>query len=265
VSALAIVATSVTATGQSNTKTRAENGLVGVKLFDNGAKLIAMFGNPMDIQPVGVGGAAVGPTGGAGGAGGAGAPAAGGRVSNSGSGGAVATPNVNRPFNPFDTSFGNEMLFQGMKGGVGPEGDDEGAARGGPRIGGQGGAPRGGGGGNANIGGTGTNADRILFTRWIYKRGNSRYAFVLDKTSKVVQIEALGLSDAKVRTFRGATFGATFGDIVKKYGAPEGYEISGNTIVMRYLIGSKVAFRLNRLGKDQPHKVTGVVVSGGKL
>ncbi|MEJ5169693.1 MAG: hypothetical protein WHU10_01780, partial [Fimbriimonadales bacterium] len=47
--------------------TGAENGLYGVNLYDSAMKLIQKFGSPDDIEPLSVGGAAVGPAGGMGG------------------------------------------------------------------------------------------------------------------------------------------------------------------------------------------------------
>jgi hypothetical protein len=80
----------------------------------------------------------------------------------------------------------------------------------------------------------------------------------------VVQIEAIGLENRKVHTRRGIGFGDTFKDVMERYQTPEGYQISGDTIIMRYLVRDKVAFRLNRLGMDKPHVVTAIVVAAGK-
>lgn len=102
------------------------------------------------------------------------------------------------------------------------------------------------------------------YTRWIYNRNGSKYGFILDKSGKVVQIEAVGISNAKVRTVRGIGFGADFKKIIKTYGMPEKYEISGDTLLLRYLTRSKVAFRLSRLGEKRPVVVTGIVVAAGK-
>ena len=92
----------------------------------------------------------------------------------------------------------------------------------------------------------------------------SKYGFVLDKFNRVVQIEAIGMQDGKVKTRKGVSFGSSFGTLIKTYGTPDGYEINGDTIVVRFLQRNKVAFRLNRLGKDKTHQVTGIVVAGGK-
>ncbi|HWA82532.1 MAG TPA: hypothetical protein VG820_03800, partial [Fimbriimonadaceae bacterium] len=126
--------------------------------------------------------------------------------------------------------------------------------------------PRGGGGGgNGGAGGVGgTDSDRVTYTRWIYNRNASKYAFILDKFDHVIQVEAIGIQAGRVKTRRGVTFGSSFATILKKYGAPDGYEISGDNIVIRYLSKDKCAFRLSRLGENTPSVVTGIVVAAGK-
>jgi hypothetical protein len=119
------------------------------------------------------------------------------------------------------------------------------------------GAPAGGFGGS-------TASTRTVYTRWVYRRPTSNYSFIVDKFNHVVQIECIGMTDGAVRTARGIHFGSKFKEIVDAYGAPDAYEISGNSLVIRYLVRHKVAFRLNRLGEDKPHVVTGIVVAAGK-
>jgi hypothetical protein len=114
-------------------------------------------------------------------------------------------------------------------------------------------------------GGGGGAMTSTVFTRWIYRRGGSRYGFILDRGNRVVQIEAVGLFNRKVRTRKGVGFGSTFADLIKRYRTPDGYEISGEQIVVRFLSRDKVAFRLSRLGPDKPHVVTAVVVAAGKV
>ncbi len=87
---------------------------------------------------------------------------------------------------------------------------------------------------------------------------------MLDKFNRVSQIEAVGLSNKSVRTKRGISFGSSFGTIINKYNAPDGYEINGDNIVVRYLVRDRVAFRLSRVNAKKPHVVTGVVVAAGK-
>ena len=120
------------------------------------------------------------------------------------------------------------------------------------------------GGGGSGLGGGGGGGNRIMYTRWIYRSGSSRYAFVLDKFLRIVQIEAVGLNDGQVGTQRGIRFGSEFADIITAYNVPDAYEISGDTIVLRYLVRDHVAFRLSRLKAKEPHRVTGIVVAAGK-
>jgi len=132
----------------------------------------------------------------------------------------------------------------GAPGGMGP---------GGP--GGMGpGAPRAGGGA----------AEATTYTRWVYNRGGSKYGFVIDKWGRVVQIEAVGIQNAKVKTKRGVGFGATFAQIIKKYQTPDGYEIAGDSVTVNFLSKAKVAFHLMRLGEKTPQVVTGIVVAAAK-
>jgi hypothetical protein len=237
----------VSATAGAQHKSGAETGLIGIKLYDSGVRVVSIYGTPDEVQAVGGGGGSVpGPGGGSAGRGGPVGP-----------GGAprVGTGPVSEFSSPF--TFGNDMLRfqQALKGG----GGQEGPARGGP-VGAGGGPGPGAAGGGGSMGG----GDRVLFTRWVYNRGGSKYGFVLDRFSRVVQVEAIGLQNAKVRTRRGIGFGSTFAQIIKKYQAPDGYEVSGDTIVVRYLVKAKCAFRLSRLGPNKPQVVTGIVVAAGK-
>jgi hypothetical protein len=257
---------------QSGARQPAESSLVGVKLFETGVSLVRRFGSPDVIEPIVVGGGQAGPAGGGGG-GGAGsgqlglAPGTGG-APGGGGGGAVNTPNADfiTPGagilgNPFDFPQTTRQLEGGMpaKGGDGGGQTNMGSGGGGPAIGGPapGGAPPSGGG----FTGGGQN---VTFTRWLYRRGSSRYGFVVDRFNRVVQIEAVGLADSRVRTRRGVGFGSTFAQLMQRYGAPDGYEIGGDSILVRYLNNSRVAFRLSRLAPNRPHQVTGIVVSAGK-
>jgi hypothetical protein len=128
------------------------------------------------------------------------------------------------------------------------------------------GAPTAGGTGGQGGGvpGAGGNVDKVQFTRWVYNRDNNKYGFIVDKFGRVVQIEAIGLTNPKVKTKRGITFGSSYASVFKAYANPDEYEISGETVVLRYLSRSKVAFRLSRLGTKKPQVVTGIVVAAGK-
>lgn len=232
-------------------KGSAETTLIGISLYDSGTKVIAKYGSPQEIMglSLGAGGGPATPGGGRSGpSGGASAPAVGGRAGNQAPG--VGADIVG---DPFDT--GQTMWQQLSKNPNFSGGEDD--ARGGP-------ATPGGGGRLAGAGGsTQGNSSLVQFTRWVYNKGTSKYAFVLDKFNRVVQIEAFGLWDGKVKTRRGAKFGSSFGTLINKYSAPDGYELNGDTIVMRYLNRDNVAFRLQRTDPKKGHVVTGIVVAAG--
>lgn len=263
--AVAALASAVLAIGaqQSTPQERpnkpAETKLVGVSILDTGMSLISKFGSPDEIQPLSIGGGGVGPGGGfgsgGGGRGGVGpAGAGGGSGSMAVPGGWTLPDGANLIGDPFGQGGGAATRPPGM--------DANGfnnAGGGGNGSGGQTGA--GGAGGGGAEGGAG---DRILFTRWVYKQGSSRYAFVVDKFNRVVQIEAVGMSDSKVTTSRSIKFGSTFADVIKAYNVPDAYEINGDSIVIRYLVRDHVAFRLAKLKAKDSHRVTGIVVAAGK-
>lgn len=262
-------------TGVANAATKAETGLLGVKLYDSGLLVLKKFGSPDEIQAVNLGGGGTfgggNPGGGAGGGGGfpGGGPPAGG--GGRGGGGGLA-PASDASVSPFD--FGNEILRQrgpagapGMPGvpsaggGQGGPGGPPGGFPGGP----PGGIPGGGGGGNRGGGAPAAGAgDRVTVTRWVYNKRASKYAFIVDRQGRVVQIEAIGMKDANVRTASKLSFGANFSQLIRTYGNPDGYEISGDNILVKYLTRKKVAFKLSRLGAKQPQVVTGIVVAAGK-
>lgn len=295
------IATASLVTGLSaqGTQTKAETGLVGVKLYDSGLKLVNVFGNPNEIQVVtigGGGGAGIGAGRGAG-AGmnraGFGGPPAGLSVPGGVPGGfggppggipgIPGAPSTGGKKGPMGAAadmgpglgFGDAILQQsGLTQGDSLRQDAEGSSvPGGGMSGPPGGIPgfggmgRAGGGmpgmGGGPMGGGAT--ESAEFTRWVYNRSGSRYGFIVNKQNQIVQIEAVGLTDAKVNTRRNVRFGETFANVLKKHGDPDGYEISGDTIVVRYLKNDKVAFRFNKLKKDGPFQVTGVVVSAGKV
>lgn len=261
--------------------TGAENSLVGIKLYDSGLHVIDVYGTPDDIQALsfsgtgggggGMGGGMGGPAGMGGGGGrgmGPGGPPRGfGAPPGSGGGGMPpgVPPGAGRGrgggqsdfFGPFDTGAitadqaapgVNPQLQQGGGGG----------APGMPPMGGMGGK----GGGVPGLGGG--EQDRVTFTRWVYDREGCRYAFIIDKVGHVVQIEAIGIDDNRVKTKRGVGFGATFAQIIRSYDQPDGYEIGGENLMVKYLVHDNVAFRLARLGTKKPQVVTGIVVAAGK-
>jgi len=229
--------------------TGAETGLGGIRLFDSGTRVVSIYGSPDEIQAVTSGGMSAGPGGG---------PAAGGGKGGMGTGGMQMAPvppppgGATGPLGPADFGFGNDVLDRQMLQAPTPPPRDS--------IGG-GGTGGGGGGGGMMGGGEGS---RVVYTRWVYNRNASKFGFVMDKYNRVVQCEAIGIQAGKARTRRGITFGSNWASMIKKYGAPDGYEIAGDNIVARYLSKAKCAFRFSRLGENKPHVVTGIVVAAGK-
>lgn len=265
-SAGALVVSAQNSTPQTH-KGSAETGLVGIALFDTGAKIVSKFGSPDDIQALTVGTTTGGAAGGSGGSGAAagrggpgGPPSAGGPGgrgrggSGGGAGGGAIDPGkmIGDPFaDPFFQQQGGSDTV--------PAGDSRGGQPG------PGGAPAAPGGGGRSGGVTGSqNNQDVVYTRWIYKRSGSQYAFVLDRFNRVIQIEAIGLANSSVRTKRGITFGSSFASVIKAYNAPDGYEVNGDNIVVRFLVRDRVAFRLSKVKADKPHVVTGIVVAAGK-
>jgi len=250
----------VAPSGAQTIRSQGESGLVGVKLYDSGLRLLQLYGDPDEILPLGATSASGGPGGGGGGGkfGGGGGGGKLGGAGGGGGGGAGAAGGGASLNTPFD--FGDQ-IFQGQatpdfQAGAGGDGGDTPQQRGGKF----GGAGAGGGGGLGTVG----SAPAQSYLRWVYNRDGCRYSFILDKNDRVVQIEAIGLINTKVRTRKGIGFGNTFKDVMEAYQLPEGYQINGDTIIMRYLTRDKVAFRLNRLGPKKPHVVTAIVVAAGK-
>ena len=96
-------------TGVANAATKAETGLLGVKLYDSGLLVLKKFGSPDEIQAVNLGGGGTFGGGNPGGGGG-GFPGAGGPPSGGGRGGGGFAPATDASVSPFD--FGNEILRQ---------------------------------------------------------------------------------------------------------------------------------------------------------
>ncbi len=235
----------------------AESALIGIALYDTGAKVVSKYGSPDEIQALNLGGGG-NTAGGGGGAAGGGASAGGGN-GRQGAASATALESTGDMIgNPWDENFWQSLPPRGGQGGsqaaaAGAEGRD-----GGPGAAAAGRA--GGGGGTASGGQT----QDTVYTRWVYKRNGSKHAFVFDKFNRVVQIESIGLSNKSVKTKRGITFGSSFASVIKAYNAPDGYEVNGDNIVTKFLVRDRVAFRLSKLKADKPHVVTGIVVAAGK-
>lgn len=273
---------------------KAENSLLGIKLFDSGVRVVTVYGSPDEIQAINISG--FGNSGGGGmGAGrgpgmgpGMGGPAMGGGgggmgpslpPGGGGPGGAGAASMTPGDISPGDMSFGDYVLRQMSPGGQGGKMPGRPGGMSGPPPGmggpppGFGGAPSmpggpGGMGGRPGAGGVpgggGGSATNATFTRWVYNRSGCKYGFIIDNKGRVVQIEAIGLTNPKVRTSQGITFGNTFAQVIKKYQTPDGYDISGDNIMARFLNRSKVAFRFSRVADNKPQVVTGIVVAAGK-
>ena len=262
------------AMGQGAKSGSAETGLLGVKLYDKNLVLIQKFGSPDDVQSVSVGVTTTGgaPSGAPGGLGGPAGPgggnmpgAAGGPAGGfpgargKGGGGGVGSADLNFPI------FGDGSKTLDQKGSPGASlGPGAGGPPGGGMMPGAPGGPPTAGGGAPGASGGGGNTDQVTMTRWVYNRNNNKYGFVIDKFGRIVQIEAVGLENKSVGTKRGIVFGSSFAQVLKAYQNPDAYEINGDTIVLRYLSRSKVAFRLSRLGTKKPHVVTGIVVAASK-
>lgn len=258
-----VLAASPTVDGQSRrSSSGVQTTLAGVQLFDSAMKLLDMYGHP--AQMINLGGGGGGGTGGGGGAGPAGRGAGGARAGAGGGGGGGGragggdlpgltsiTPSDSSPILDPDFNFGftpkveSIRFFGGGGGGGGGQGGSSTSA--GNQI------------GNTNVGGP------ARYMRWVYNRPLSRYSFIIDKNFRIVQIEAvMGADDPKVRSVKGIRFGSSFTTVLKAYGMPDAYDITPDTIVMRYLVRHKVAFRLNKLEPKGAHRVTAMVLSGGK-
>lgn len=246
----------------------AERSLVGITLFDTGLKVVSKYGSPMHVQPLtfNAGGAGGGNPGGGGGAAGGGGSGPSGNAADPivdtttppGPGTFSIPINQNDPMpgfigDPFSIGRFRQLGLPGNRGGAPAAPGQVGGAEG----------PATGGGGAAGGGGAGA-GNRVTVVRWIYERGSSRYAFIMDEFNRVVQIEAVGLYDSRPRTRRGINFGDNFDDIIKAYRDPDAYEIFGEHFIVRYLVLERVAFRMSRVHADRPHCVTGIVVAAGK-
>lgn len=252
-----------------------ETGLLGVKLYDSGLRVISLYGNPDSITAVGGStttapgaGAPPGGFGGPSSAGAAGGPPRGG---NAGGGSQQSAA----PFIPSGLvpgAFGDpvpDMQRGGPAGGGNMSAPSAPPGQGGPTSAGagpSGGGPSGPAGAGGGAGGGGA-TESAVFTRWTYNRNGSKLGFVLDKFDRVVQIEAIGLQNQRVKTRRGVGFGSSFSSVMKAYAPsndPDGYDISGNNFTIRFLTRNRVAFRLTQLSNKKAHVVTGIVVAAGK-
>ena len=247
-----------------------ETGLLGVKLYDTGLRVISVYGNPDSITTVG-GSTSAGSSGG-GPPGGFGGPAGGGGRPAGGGGGAAAAgsesmiPAIGTGAGLIPGSFGDPVPDMQRGGPPTPAGfgTPGGGPPGGGGQGGRGGPPAPGGAGG---GGGSTATEAAVFTRWSYTRNGCKLAFVIDKFNRVIQIEAIGLQNQRIKTRRGVGFGSSFSQVMRAYAPtiePDGYDISGNNFTIRFLTRQRVAFRLTQLSTKKSHVVTGIVVAAGK-
>lgn len=250
-----MAATALAQSGPQARRGTAESSLVGVALYDTALRVVNLYGSPDEIQ-----GLTIGQGNAAGGGPGNSATGAGGTTAAGGGAGAVTAVEENRPGvgGLYGNPFGNQGEFwRQVRPGDGASEQEarSGGAGGRPGAGGPGGT--GGPGGGASSGGGGG----TQIVRWVYKRGSSRYAFVFDRFSRVVQIEAVGMNDSRPKTRRAISFGSSFSSVIKAYVEPDSYELIGDTVIVRFLANDRVAFRMQRLRPNGTHVVTGIVVA----
>lgn len=239
----------------------AETGLIGIALYDTGTKVVSRFGSPDEILALEIGettdaGGGGGGTGGGGGGGGSAPSSIPMDQRGTGPDGLIGDPFGTQGPSPWRQA--SPSAIPGAGGGGG--GSRNSGGGGGLSLPGN----RGGGGAGGGGGASSATTQKVIFTRWVYNRSNSKYAFVFDKNNRVVQIEAIGLRNSSVKTKRGITFGSSFSSIIKAYNAPDGYEITGDNVVARFLVRDRVAFRLSKIDPNKPHVVTGIVVAASK-
>lgn len=220
-----------------------ETRLAGIRLYDSGVDVVRKLGSPNDVMAINVTFTEAGGGGG-------------GNNSGGSRGGAFASPPGGGSSNFAVPPVSFDQIGPAKGGGGGPQGEPPmaGMGGGGPR-------PMGGPGG----GGGSTAATETTFVRWVYRRGSGGSVnVVLNNHNKVVQIEAIGVSNRNVRTSKGVTLGSSMATVMKLYQTPDSYEVGGNYFMVRFLNKHRVAFRLTRENNRQPYRVTGIVVSAGK-
>ncbi len=219
-----------------------ESRLAGVRLYDSGVDVVRKLGSPNEVLAISI---QFGEAGGGQG---------GGNASGGSRGGAFAGPPGGGSSNFVVPPLSLNQTLGPPKGGGGQGGPQPmpmGGPSGGPR-------PTGGGGGS-------TATTETQFVRWVYRRGaGGSVNVVLNNHNKVVQIEAIGVSNGNVRTSKGATLGSSMATVMKLYQTPDSYEVGGNYFMVRFLQKHRVAFRLTREHDKAPYRVTGIVVSAGK-
>lgn len=220
---------------KTTTKQVVNTGLLGIKLLDPHTRVLQVWGNPTRIEPLQVKQDQ-------------GTPSGGGMTENPFG---MVGPSGPAPAGP---------VAMGPAGVGGP-------AKGGPpgMVGptmGPGGIPVAGAGGPA--GGTGGGFEGEMtttVTRWVYKRGGTEYAFVIDDDNRVIQIDAKGFSGAAVAA-GGIRLGSTFQQVMSVYKNPDRYDFKGGTMQLRFLNNSHVVFQFVTLNGVQ--RVVYISVAAGK-
>lgn len=223
-----------------------ETRLAGIRLYDSGVDVVRKLGSPNEVLPINV---SITEAGGRGGSGGT-------NASGGTRGGSFAGPPGGGSSNFAVPPLSLNQIGPAKGGGMGQGPPDAG---GGPMPMGGGPTPMGGGGGST------MGSANVTFVRWVYRRGaGGSVNVVLNNHNKVVQIEAIGVSNGSVRTAKGATLGSSMATIMKMYQTPDSYEVGQNYFMVRFLQKHRVAFRLTRENDKAPYRVTGIVVSAGK-
>lgn len=221
----------------------AETRLAGIRLYDSGVDVVRKLGSPNEVLPISVSVTEAG-----GGQGGGGNPSGGSRGGGKFAGApGGGSSNFAVPPLSLNQAKGGSL-------GHGPPDVSGPTPVGGP-------TPMGGpSGGGGSMGST-----NVTFVRWVYRRGaGGSVNVVLNNHNKVVQIEAIGVSNGNVRTAKGVTLGSSMATVMRLYQTPDSYEIGGNYFMVRFLQKHRVAFRLTREDDKAPYRVTGIVVSAGK-
>lgn len=213
-------------------------GLLGIHLMDPATRVLSLWGSPSKIEPIQF------RTEDTGGGGGGGGNVFGGGNPDAGPGAPGGPPVA---ASPGGAGGGPGGLG---KGGGGQSGPGAMAAPGMPGMGG---------------GGAGGFEGEVStkYTRWIYKRGAAMYAFIVDDSNRVIQIDASGLSGAAIVS-GGIRLGSSFSDVMRVYKKPDGYTFKGEIMEMRFLVNSGVLFQLHEDGATRTQRVVYISVSAGK-
>jgi len=256
-----------------------ERALAGIRLNSSSRNVLARFGNPDQVvvgevgirTPAGAGGAPTGAGGGTIVGGGDAAPgigdapgggpggygARGGYGGSGGSGGYGARGGGSGGSGGYGGGRpGGVMSGSGPGAGAGPAGDLGGAPGGdfggstAGGFGGFGGAPQGGGVGA--FGQTTSALARQQEVTWIYnrkvkgKKGPNlvSYEFLIGPNGRVIQIRTLGYSGGIGRTARGIALGASYKELIQRYGYPELHQQAGPVMVASYRSRTHAEFQL---------------------